>query len=234
MLYFDANMRFLRARAGATLADFASLLALSPQTLQYYEEGQLEPQLSELLLLADRLAMPVEVLLRRDLQGQFDRLSRQDIRLILLDVDGTLTDGGMYYTETGDQIKRFEVKDGIAIRRVARRYSISFGLISSGTAEGLIRKRAEALDITRVFAGSGVKSHIVDGWLEEMDLTYAQLAYIGDDLNDLSVIEKAGLSACPADAVRQVKAAVDIVLKTKGGQGCAREFLEEVLGYDIE
>jgi 3-deoxy-D-manno-octulosonate 8-phosphate phosphatase (KDO 8-P phosphatase) len=234
MLYFASNMRYLRVRAQATVSDFAHLLALTPDALQDYEEGIREPKLNDLLALADLLAMPVEVLLRRDLQGQFDRMRRQDIRLILLDVDGTMTDGGMYYTENGDQIKRFEVKDGIAIRRVARRYGVSFGLISSGTAEQLIRKRAAALDIDRVFAGSGVKSDIVDAWLEELDLQYDQLAYIGDDLNDLSVIQKAGLTACPADAVRQVKMSVDIVLKTPGGQGCVREFLEEVMGYDIE
>ena len=234
MLYFISNLSFLRERAGDAPAEFYERLGISATAFLMYEQGYMEPRYSELLDMADRLQLPVEVLLRRDLRGQFERMNQRDIRLILFDVDGTLTDGGMYYTESGDQIKRFEVKDGIAIRRVARRYGISFGLISSGTAEKLIRKRAEALDITRVFAGSGVKSDIVDGWLEEMGLTYAQLAYIGDDLNDLSVIEKAGLSACPSDAVRQVKEAVHIVLKTAGGQGCVREFLEEVMGYNID
>lgn len=234
MLYFAANLSFLREQAGEDPTEFYQRVALSPENGRLYEQGTKEPDLSDLLDIADRLELPLEVLLRRDLRGQFDRISQQDIRLILLDVDGTLTDGGMYYTEAGDQIKRFEVKDGIAIRRVSRRYPVSFGFISSGTAEGIIRKRAAALDITRVFAGSGVKSDIVDGWLEELGLQYSQLAYMGDDLNDLSVIQKAGLSVCPADAVRQVKESVHIVLKTAGGKGCVREFLEEVMGYDIE
>lgn len=231
---FGRNIQFLRTRAACSIADFARETSIDPDSLSLIEAGTAEPDLRQLLRIADQLNLSVDVLLRRDFAAWQTMIGDKDIRLILLDIDGTLTSGGMYYTEKGDQIKRFEVKDGILIRRVARDYPVEFGFISSGTARGIINARAKDLGVTRIFAGPGVKSDIVTGWLKEMGIGYENLAYIGDDLNDLSVIEKAGISACPADAVRQVKAAADVVLRKNGGEGCVREFLEEVMGYEVD
>lgn len=158
---------------------------------------------------------------------------RDQIKLILLDVDGTLTDGGVYYAESGEEMKKFNVKDGLAIHRMISRYNMTFGLISSGTTPHILARRAEKLGIQRTYSGPEPKIHIVSQWLEELGLDFSAVVYAGDDLNDLAVIRKAGFSACPADAADQVKKAVNKVLHTSGGQGCIRELLEEVLGFDL-
>jgi YrbI family 3-deoxy-D-manno-octulosonate 8-phosphate phosphatase len=84
-----------------------------------------------------------------------------------------------------------------------------------------------------VYCGTRPKIEVAEEWLAEMGLSLQQMAFIGDDLNDLPLLRKAGFSACPADAASQVKAAVHLVLSRKGGEGCVREFIEEVLGADL-
>ena len=175
----------------------------------------------------------MEQLITEDLRtSDLARKSRKP-GLILLDADGTLTDGGMFYTETGDQIKRFNVKDGMIIHRLIRRQGVMFGMVSSGSAGNILRARAKAIGIQRLYFGTRRKVEVIEEWLEELGLSWAEVAYAGDDLNDLEVIRLAGYSACPADAVRTVREASRHVLTRDGGHGCIREFLEEVLGYEV-
>lgn len=150
-------------------------------------------------------------------------------KLLLLDVDGVMTDGGMYYTEQGDQMKKFNAKDGLALRRLQKQgYRVAF--VSSSTNVNIIQNRADTLFVPRVYAGMGKKIEVVESWLEEWGIRYEQVAYIGDDLNDIDVIRKVGISACPADATQRIKDAVDVVLQKKGGEACVRELVENVLG----
>jgi YrbI family 3-deoxy-D-manno-octulosonate 8-phosphate phosphatase len=153
----------------------------------------------------------------------------QKIRFLVLDIDGVMTDGGMYYTEQGDEIKKFNTKDGLAIKALTKK-GFQVGIISSGTNVGLIQKRADILGIKRVYAGKTPKLDILSGWLEEMQLTMADVGYIGDDLNDEPVVRRVGFAACPADACPTIRQAVHLVLSKKGGEGCIREFIEEYLG----
>lgn len=233
MLNLSNNLAFLRKQKKLSLADFALLIGVWEDTLRRYEKGKAEPDLETLLSISDHLNIPVEHLLRRNMDLQHQRMNAKSLKLVLLDIDGTMTDGGMYYTESGDQFKRFNVHDGMMIHRMITRHGMKFGFISSGSAEGIIRRRAETLGVQFVHAGREPKTDIIDTWLKQLNLTYESIAYVGDDLNDLAVLKKAGISACPADAVMPVKMAVDVVLSRKGGQGCVRELLEEVLGYDV-
>jgi 3-deoxy-D-manno-octulosonate 8-phosphate phosphatase (KDO 8-P phosphatase) len=231
--FFGRNLRYLRNQTKLDLAGFARVIDVWEDTLRRYENDKAEPDFDSLVEISEKLNLPIDHLLKRDLALQKERIAAKRIRLILLDVDGTLTDGGMYYSESGDQIRRFNVKDGLVIHRMITRKGMEFGLISSGSTIGIIKARAEALGIQRVHAGTQPKLDIVAGWMAEMGIGFENIAYMGDDLNDLPLIKKVGISACPADAAFQVKAASTIVLTQKGGEGCVREFLENVLGFDI-
>ena len=150
----------------------------------------------------------------------------KNIKFLVLDVDGVLTDGGMYYTESGDEFKKFNAKDGLGIRRLTKN-GIPVGIISHGHLSKLINKRAELLGIKHVFIGMGVKKlDILTKWCEELKIDLHDVAYIGDDINDLDVLHAVGVSACPDDAVLRVKDVAHHILQCNGGQGCVREFIE--------
>ncbi len=194
--------------------------------------GEDHPSPGEWLRLSELSGHSLEDLLKKNLR-KIRQWHGHRPRLILLDVDGTLSDGGMYYTESGDQIKQFNVKDGMIIHRLIRRQGVMFGLISSGSTGTIMQNRAATLGIERVYFGRRPKVEVIEEWLAELGISWADIAYVGDDLNDLPAIEAAGVSACPSDAARQVREAADVVLRLGGGQGCVREFLEEVLGYEV-
>ena len=147
------------------------------------------------------------------------------IKLLVLDVDGVMTDGGMYYSENGDQIKKFNTKDGIAIQHLTKNgYQVA--IISSGYTTEMIQKRAELLGVQRVYVGRDPKLTVLNQFCEELGIELNQVAIIGDDVNDLPVIKKVGFSAAPSDAMNTVKSNVDAILTKKGGDGCVREFID--------
>ncbi len=158
---------------------------------------------------------------------------RNDIKLLLVDIDGTMTDGSMYYSESGEVMKRFNVKDGMGIHYLVKKYGVEVGFISSGATPQLVKKRAQKLGVFLYYTGSRPKVEVVDEWLQSRSLSYDQLAFIGDDLNDLELMRKVGLAAAPADAAREIQQQAHIILKNQGGSGCVREFIEEVLGYSL-
>ncbi|MEL6195054.1 MAG: 2-C-methyl-D-erythritol 4-phosphate cytidylyltransferase [Bacteroidota bacterium] len=158
---------------------------------------------------------------------------RSKIKLLLLDIDGTMTDGGIFYGEGGEVFKRFDVKDGMAIHRLQSRYGLKVGFISSGATGTIIENRAKKLKMDLWHYGPEPKTNIIEGWLGKLGINWDEIAYIGDDLNDMEVIKKVGISASPSDAVREIREAVDQVLELPGGGGCVREFIENILGYDL-
>lgn len=147
------------------------------------------------------------------------------IKMLVLDVDGVMTDGGMYYTESGDQFKKFDSKDGMGIKLVMQQ-GIRVAFLSSGTNTGIICARAATLDVPFVYAGKGDKLDILKRWCAESGMALNEVAYMGDDVNDLGCIGAVGLSGCPADAVAAVKQAVTHVMTRNGGAGCVREFID--------
>lgn len=151
-----------------------------------------------------------------------------NIRMLLLDVDGTLTDGGVYIDSNGLQSRKFNIRDGMGIK-LLQDAGISVGLISHSSVETILHERAKMLSISYVYAGKLPKVQVLHKWMNELSITAEEIAYMGDDVNDLEIIQEAGLTACPADAHYQVVRAVDIVLQRKGGEGCVREFIDRYL-----
>lgn len=159
-------------------------------------------------------------------------MPKTNIKLLALDVDGVMTDGGMYYTEGGEEVKRFDTKDGRGIIELQKR-GVTVAILSSGFKTTIINGRAKTLGIEKVYVGTDPKLDILLGWCKEMNIAPGQVAYIGDDINDRDIINTIGFSACPADSVLAIKTIVDVVLKRNGGYGAIREFIDEHLGYDF-
>lgn len=158
-----------------------------------------------------------------ELQSKIDR-----VKLLVIDVDGVMTDGGMYFTEAGDQMKKFNTKDGMAIIALTKS-NFQVAIISSGFKGEAIKARSEMLGIQFCYVGRDPKLGILDEHLKTLGLDYENVAIIGDDINDLPIMQKIGLSICPKDAVKEVKKACDIILTTNGGQACVREFIDNYL-----
>jgi YrbI family 3-deoxy-D-manno-octulosonate 8-phosphate phosphatase len=152
----------------------------------------------------------------------------QKIKMLITDVDGVMTDGGMYFSSTGEEMKRFSVKDGMAVGLCCQ-YGIEYGIISAGHSLPLVAARAKVLKVEHVYVGYTPKIEILNEWLQKLNLKAEEVAYIGDDVKDMEVMQAVGLSACPADAVKQVVNIADVVLSKNGGHGCVREFVEEYL-----
>lgn len=147
------------------------------------------------------------------------------LKLLALDVDGTLTDGGIYVFDSGLQCRKFNAKDGLGVKRaIAGGFEI--GMISHSLVDGAIVQRAKMMGVTRVYVGQAPKLEVLQRWCEELGIGLTEVAYIGDDVNDLPVLEAVGLAACPADAMPRVIEACEVVLDKRGGEGCVREFLE--------
>jgi len=147
------------------------------------------------------------------------------VKLLLTDVDGVLTDNGVYYSERGEELKRFSIRDGMGVERLGKLAGIETGIIT-GETSGSVIKRAEKLHITELHLGIKDKAARLKEILERKKLSPAQVAFVGDDVNDLEIMKQVGLTACPADAMEMVLAQVDYTCKNKGGDGAFREFAE--------
>lgn len=153
------------------------------------------------------------------------------IELIVLDVDGTLTDGKIIYTDNGDELKNFDVKDGLAVASWTKKFNKKAAIIT-GRESKLIQRRADDLGITHLYQKIHNKDEILEEILDKENLTWENVAVIGDDLNDYKMLKKAHLSFAPADAVDDIKNMVNIVCKNSGGSGAVREMVEYILQYD--
>ena len=153
------------------------------------------------------------------------RLKR--IRLFATDVDGVLTDAGMYYSESGEELKKFNTRDGMGIKLLQRAGLITALVTQERTK--LVARRGEKLMIPEVHQGVMDKLLLVREMAERHALSMEEVAYIGDDINDLATLKAVGFSATPADGLPQVAAAVDYVCRKKGGEGAVREIIEMIL-----
>lgn len=146
---------------------------------------------------------------------------------LLFDVDGVLTDGRLFYGTRGETTKVFDVRDGLGMK-MAQRDGLKVGILS-GRGNEALEFRARELGLDALFMNRGDKAATFDGFLREHAVEPAQIAYAGDDLPDLPVLLRCGLSFCPADARPELRERVDVVLATRGGEGAARELCEWVL-----
>jgi 3-deoxy-D-manno-octulosonate 8-phosphate phosphatase (KDO 8-P phosphatase) len=149
------------------------------------------------------------------------------IRLILMDVDGTLTDGTLIVMPDGEELKTYHVRDGLGIL-LARMAGIDLGIITGKTSKGL-EKRAAKLCITELHQGALDKGRVLASILEKRGLEPDAVAFIGDDLGDLAVMKTVGLAAAVADADPEVRGHCQYICRTPGGRGAVREFIEFIL-----
>lgn len=150
-----------------------------------------------------------------------------DINLVVLDVDGTLTDGGVYYASDGSEIKRFDVKDGLGIK-MGIAAGLEFAIIT-GRESPMVERRAKELGIQYLYQGVQKKGPALFELLRETGRTQNQVAYMGDDLNDKGAMELAGISACPGDADPDIQKICHYIAPCPGGHGAVRAFLQELL-----
>jgi 3-deoxy-D-manno-octulosonate 8-phosphate phosphatase (KDO 8-P phosphatase) len=149
------------------------------------------------------------------------------IRLLVLDVDGVLTDGRLYYGPRGEALKAFHVHDGHGIVEL-QRAGVAVAVIS-GRRSPMVSRRCRELGIRHVFQGAGDKLPVLERLLKRLDLRAAECACVGDDLPDLALIERVGLSFAVADAVPAVRARADRITRARGGRGAVREVCEQLL-----
>jgi 3-deoxy-D-manno-octulosonate 8-phosphate phosphatase (KDO 8-P phosphatase) len=149
------------------------------------------------------------------------------IELIVLDVDGTMTDSHITYSESGDEIKSFNVKDGLAIaawRKLGKQVAII-----TGRSSKIVERRAKELRIEYFYQGVENKREVLDSILTKLDLSMENVAAIGDDLNDLSMLRAAKIAFVPSDASSYVDKEADIILSKRGGDGAVREMIEKLI-----
>jgi 3-deoxy-D-manno-octulosonate 8-phosphate phosphatase (KDO 8-P phosphatase) len=149
------------------------------------------------------------------------------IELLVLDVDGCLTDGAISYTSTGEEIKSFHVKDGLAIAswiKMGKKAAIITGRNSS-----IVQRRAKELGITHLHQGIKDKKALLSQILSQENLTFENVAAIGDDLNDYHMLKAAQLSFTPHDGVKEIQKIVTTVLSKNGGDGAVREMIDIIV-----
>ena len=146
------------------------------------------------------------------------------VRLLVLDVDGVLTDGSLYYTERGEEVKKFHVRDGQGIKLV-QQAGIQVALVS-GNASGAVQQRARGLGITHVFLGIDDKLATLEALCLRLGLSLAHVAYVGDDVNDLPALRAVGCPCTVADARPENRACAIYVTHLPGGQGAVREICD--------
>lgn len=153
------------------------------------------------------------------------------MRLLCVDVDGVLTDAGMYYGPDGEVLKKFNTRDGLGLARV-REAGVAVAIIS-GEDSAIVHARAAKLRIEDVFAGVANKLEVVEGLVERKKLKPDEVAYIGDDLNDQAAMECVGLACAVADAADPIKAMAHYVTRRRGGDGAVREVCELIIAAKL-
>ena len=148
----------------------------------------------------------------------------QDIKALVLDVDGTLTDGKIYMSENGEFMKAFCIKDGYAVARLQTHGIMP--IIITGRVSKIVEHRCREMKIQQIYQGVEDKNKKLEEVCVKLGISVSQCAYIGDDLNDLECMRHCGYTAAPSDAVKEVRDYVDYVCKMRGGEGAVREFCD--------
>lgn len=149
------------------------------------------------------------------------------IKTIIFDVDGVLTDGTVLLQPNGDQSRRMNIKDGYALQFAVKK-GIKIAVISGGKSE-MVRKRFNGLGIYDVYLGASEKWDAFDELCITYDLKHEEIAYMGDDIPDYQLIKTVGLGCCPNDAAPEIQEVADYISPIKGGNGCGRDIIEKVM-----
>lgn len=157
-------------------------------------------------------------------------VTKKQIKLFLSDVDGVMTDAGMYYTESGDEFKKFNTHDGMGFNLLSQA-GIKTGIITTEQTK-IVERRAAKLKIDYVYQGAGFggKLNAAKEICEKENISLDEVAYIGDDINCIELLQAVGIAACPANATQQVKVIPGIIHLTRsGGDGAVREFIDNYI-----
>lgn len=152
-------------------------------------------------------------------------------KLILTDIDGVWTDGGMYYDQLGNEWKKFNTYDSAGVL-FAHQHSIPVGIITGECTE-IVRRRSEKLKIDFLYQGVTDKLMIAKKICNQINCELSDIAYIGDDINDINLLKAVGISACPNSSPEYIKKYALFVTTKKGGEGAFREFVEEILKIEL-
>jgi len=155
------------------------------------------------------------------------------IKLVLTDCDGVLTDTGVYYSNRGEEMKKFSIRDGMGVERLRKLLDIETGIIT-GEVSGSVKMRAKKLGIKELHLGVKNKVLVLNKMLRQKNLIPENIAFIGDDVNDLEIMNHVGLTACPFDAIEEVKNLSDYVCVNRGGNGAFREFAELIIKTNLK
>ena len=154
------------------------------------------------------------------------------VKLFATDVDGTLTDAGMYYSANGDALKKFNTRDGMGLKLIQAAGVKTAIITSEDTA--IVSSRAKKLGVDFLFQGKKPKIETIKELCQTLKFGLEKVAYIGDDVNDFELLSAAGLKACPADAVKKIAEIPGIIrLEKKGGEGAVREFIEMIFEKNL-
>jgi 3-deoxy-D-manno-octulosonate 8-phosphate phosphatase (KDO 8-P phosphatase) len=159
-----------------------------------------------------------------------DRILNQkffNIELVLTDVDGVLTDGGRYYSEMGEILKKFHTRDGMGVN-ILLRNKIKTVIVTKEKSK-IVKKWAKNMNVEKVFDGIKIKEDVLNIICKEFKVKPDQIAYIGDDVNDIGLLHIVGLSACPSDSSKIIKKEVDYVCKNGGGNTAFREIVDMII-----
>ena len=149
------------------------------------------------------------------------------IKLLAMDVDGTMTNSTVYYSKNGEELKRFCIRDGMGIE-LLRREGIKTAIITSENSP-IVTARANKLRIEHLFFGSRNKKRDIEQLAAQLEIGVDEIAFFGVDVNDLQAIQTAGIGACPSDANESIKENADYICDAKGGEGAIREIIEKIL-----
>ncbi len=149
------------------------------------------------------------------------------IKLVLTDVDGVLTDGGRYFSDKGEIIKKFHVRDGMGIN-ILLRNGIKTAIITKENSK-IVKKWAKEMNVSKTYSGIKNKEKDLDKICKSYKILPSEIAFIGDDVNDIELMKKVGFSATPFDGILQAKKIVNYVCKTSGGNGALREIIDLIL-----
>ena len=153
------------------------------------------------------------------------------IKLILTDVDGVLTDGGRYYTEKGEEQKKFHARDGMGVN-ILRRNGIKTAIITKENSK-ITKRWAKEMNIAKVYTNAIRKEQLLEKIRQDFRVLNNEIVFIGDDVNDVELLRKVGFSAVPRDGVALTKKIVDYVCELKGGQGAFRELVDLILSKKL-
>lgn len=176
------------------------------------------------------LGLTIDELFEIELQIKYKK--ELQIKFLVTDVDGVLTNGGVYIDVDGREIKRYNVKDGFGIKQLTSR-GFPVGFLSAGYNPSIVQARANMLGVQYVYVGQEQKIDILRKWCSQLNISLSNVAYVGDDMNDLEIIKNVGLSACPDDANPYIKMRVDYIIPHNGGEAAVRWFIDNILSKYI-